>query len=155
LSILKFGGSAFAISDWLGGDADTRKPDDKTLGDGFACDENGCIARLADNAVIAVARTAAALAEDCKAASLVVTPREAPPGCGGTLIDRKALRTRGAMDLRRVGDKWEIESATPPGTDRPWARGSAAEETPAATTRPAAQTPRDATPRPEDLEADD
>jgi competence protein ComEC len=154
LSVLKFGGSAFTIVDWLGGDADTRKPDDKTLGEGFACDENGCVARLADNTVIAVARAAAALA--CKAASLVITPRDAPPGCAAKIIDRKMLRARGAMDLRRAGGSWQIEAATPPGTDQPWARGVTAEETPATTTRPASRAPaRDATPRAEDLEADD
>ena len=156
LSVLKFGGSAFTVTDWLGGDADTRKADDRTLGDGFSCDENGCIARLADNTVVAVARGAAALAEDCKAASLVITPREAPPGCAATVIDRKVLRARGAMDLRRAGDAWQIEAATPPGTDRPWARGATVEETPAAaSSRPARAAPRDATPRPQDLEADD
>jgi competence protein ComEC len=153
LSIQKFGGAAFAITDWLGSDSDARKPDDKNLGEGFSCDENGCVARLRDNAAVAVSRTAAALAEDCVAASLVITQREAPPGCAATVVDRKTLRASGALDLWRAGPGWRIEAATPPGTDRPWARRQAKDEAVrAAASRPA---PRDATPRAEDLEADD
>ena len=80
-------------------------------------------------------------------------------GCAATILDRKTLRARGAMDIRRKGEGWEIEAAMPPGTDRPWARGSdAVEAVPAApTARPAARNApvRDATPRTEDLEADD
>jgi competence protein ComEC len=158
LTALKLSGSAFTIRDWLAGDGDMRTPDDKALASGFACDETGCIARLADNSVIAVSRTAAALAEDCKTAALVITPRDAPPACAAMVLDRKALRARGAMDIRRVGGGWQIEAAMPPGTDRPWARGSTVEATPAAATvRPAARNApaRDATPRTEDMEADD
>ena len=159
LTALKLSGSAFTIRDWLAGDGDTRTPDDKALASGFACDETGCIARLADNSIVAVSRTAAALAEDCKTAALVITPREASPGCATKVLDRKVMRARGAMDIRRKGEGWQIEAAMPPGTDRPWARGSDAVKTaPAATTtRPAARNApvRDATPRTEDLEADD
>jgi competence protein ComEC len=158
LSALKLGGSAFTINDWLGGDADVRTAVDKSLGDGFVCDENGCIVRLADNMIVAVSRTASAIAEDCRAASLVVTARDALPGCAATIIDRKLLRARGAQDLRRVGDGWQIEAARPSGTDRPWARAAAGEEAPQATRRSTTRDDaalRDATPRAEDLEADD
>ena len=156
LSVLKFGGSTFTINDWLGGDADLRTSADKALSDGFACDENGCTARLADNTIVAVSRTAAAISEDCRAASLVITARDASPGCEATIIDRKLLRARGAQDLQRVGERWQIVSARPMGTDRPWARATA-EETPSTPRRSTARdaAPRDATPRAEDLEADD
>jgi competence protein ComEC len=105
-----------------------------------------------DNAAVAVSRTAAALAEDCAAASLIITQREAPPDCAATVVDRRTLRASGAMDLWRAGLGWRIEAAAPPGTDRPWARGQVREEALPTTARPA---PRDATPRAEDMEADD
>ena len=60
---------------------------------------DGYAAKLADGAFVAVARTPAALAEDCKRAALVVTAREAPPGCSAMVIDRAASRAGGAMAI--------------------------------------------------------
>jgi competence protein ComEC len=122
---------------------------------GFRCDALGCIARLADGKLVAAATSADAFEEDCREAALVVTARNAPPACAATIIDRNAAHARGAMALRRKGEGWEITAARPAGQDRPWARGVATtEETTTAAARQ--QTPtRDATPRPEDLEAGD
>jgi hypothetical protein len=114
----------------------------------------GCIARLADGRLLSVAASADAFEEDCRKAALVVTARNAPPACAAMIIDRNTVHARGAMALRRKGEGWDITAARPAGQDRPWARGAATEET----TTPAARQqtpPRDATPRPEDLEAGD
>ncbi|HVG52589.1 MAG TPA: ComEC/Rec2 family competence protein [Xanthobacteraceae bacterium] len=151
LAIVRFGGDAFAIRDWLSADADARSHTDKTLRDGFGCDPQGCVARTKDGAIVAVSRSAQTLAEDCTRAALVVTQREAPPGCAATVLDRKALQTSGASEGFREDGRWRLETAYPPGYARPWAKRAPA-ETPPATARPAS---RDATPREEDLEAGD
>jgi competence protein ComEC len=154
LSIMRFEGNPFAIKEWLAADADVREPKDPSLKAGFTCDDAGCIARLANGDVVAMARSAAALADDCARASVMVTQREAPPDCAATTIDRKVLRARGALSLQRDGNGWQIEAARPSGTDRPWARAMPGAAELVTSTRSRAPT-RDATPRTEDLEADD
>src|SRR5262245_46250907 len=109
LSFLKAGNDSFAIQQWLAADADARTMKDP-LGEGIACDEAGCVGKLADGAVVAIARSIEAFAEDCRRAALVLSPREAPPGCAAPVIDRKAWQRNGALALRRVGDGWETTS---------------------------------------------
>jgi competence protein ComEC len=154
LSVMRFEGNPFAVREWLAADADARLNNDPKLKEGFSCDDAGCVARLSSGAVVALARTAEALADDCKRAALVVTTRQAPPGCAATVIDRSVVRAKGALSLRQDGDTWRIEATRPPGTDRPWARAAAgAPDVPTAIrNRP---TVRDATPRAEDLDVDD
>ena len=73
LSVMRTGTSdGFALREWLGADADARTPADPTLRDGIACDEIGCIARLADGTLVALAFAAEAFAEDCRRAALVI-----------------------------------------------------------------------------------
>jgi competence protein ComEC len=147
-------GTAFTVREWLAADGDARAVTDPALADGFACDDTGCIARLADGHLVALVLKPDAFAEDCARAALVVTARETPPGCTATAIDRKVSRARGALALKRVADRWEIAAARPTGHDRPWARSMPASDSapPPSTARPA---PRDATPRLEDLEPGD
>jgi competence protein ComEC len=154
LAILKTGSDIFATRDWLSADADARAVKDKALGEGLACDDAGCIGRLADGSLVAIARTIEAFEEDCRRAALVVSAREAPPGCAARVIDRKEWQRAGALALHRVGTSWKITAARPAGHDRPWARAVAqAEDAPTSTTsastRPA---PRDATPNTDDIE---
>jgi competence protein ComEC len=156
LAMIKSGSDTFAFRDWLMADADLRSPKDKALGEGIRCDEAGCIGRLRDGALVSIARTAEAFAEDCRRAAVVVSAREAPPACAALTIDRPVWRRSGAVALRRIGEGFEVTVARPPGYDRPWARavtlpGEAdASRTPS--TRPQ---PRDATPNVEDLEPGD
>jgi competence protein ComEC len=152
LSAVRFGSDTFALRDWLTADADARAPNDGTLKAGFACDADGCVAKLADGALVAVPRTPAALAEDCARAALVVTIREAPPGCAAAIVDRAMSRAGGAMAIVRDAKVFRIERSYPAGYDRPWARRSIVSPATAASSRPTA---RDATPQAEDLEAGD
>jgi competence protein ComEC len=154
LSAMRFGSSGFAIRDWLAADADARSATDPTLKDGFSCDDAGCIARLPGGDIVAIARTPDALVDDCMRAALIVASREPPPGCTATAITRRQLRGSGALALRRDDKSWQVEATRARGMDRPWGRGAgeAIDLTPAAPNRPA---PRDATPHPEDIEADD
>ena len=130
-------------------------PKDKSLNDGIACDEIGCVARLADGTMVALPFAAEAFEEDCRRAALVISQRTAPPSCGVTRIDRAVWPRTGATALYHAAKGWETVVAFPPGYDRRWARGAAPRaesDTPSATATPA---PRDATPRAEDLAPED
>jgi competence protein ComEC len=155
LSIFKSGSDTFAIGMWLAADADGRQAKDKALGNGLSCDGAGCIGRLADGSIVAISRTNQALEEDCRRAAVVVSARTAPADCEALLINRKAWERHGALALRRVAQGWEIEAARPDGYARPWARSAAHLDEEAALPRLAPAQPRDATPRPEDLEPGD
>jgi competence protein ComEC len=155
LSMVRWGSDAFAFRAWLAADADPRDPNDKNLGNGIRCDEAGCIGRLRDGALIAIARTTAAFEEDCRRAALVVTPREPPADCPTMVVDRDLLRRFGAVTLRRLGNGFEMTPARPPGYNRPWAAAAAPS---AGTVEPGQPLPprgRDATPRVEDLDPGD
>jgi competence protein ComEC len=155
LATLRTGSDSFAIQQWLAADADARSVKEKELAEGIRCDDAGCIARLADGAIVAIARRPEAFEEDCRRAAVVVSQRTAPPDCAALVIDRAVWQRGGAMALRHLSGKWDITAARPPGLDRPWARGRhPAEEVPASAAPPRRE-PRDATPRAEDMEPGD
>ena len=141
----------FALREWLTADGDARTDKDESLDEGIRCDQAGCVARLADGRAVALSRTADALSEDCDVAAFVVTARTAPPGCTAVTIDRNAARAGGAVSVRMEQGSFTVEEARPGNRDRPWAKRLAT--APTAPSRPTP--PRDATPRPADLEADD
>jgi competence protein ComEC len=153
LAIHRTGRDAFAVREWLAADGDARTADDKSLGEGFRCDASGCIAALSDGRLVSQVIAPDAFEEDCARAVVVVSSRDAPPDCKALAIDRKASRAGGAIALRRNGDGFDLTAARPAGQDRPWARGALPpSEAAHSVTRPR---PRDATPRPQDLEAGD
>ncbi len=122
LAAIKFGNDTLSMREWLAADGDARDPADGTVAAGFACDPDGCIARLPDGAVLAVSRTAAAFADDCIRAALIVTLRMVPADCAATVIDRATLRTNGATALTYRNGRFEMTAARPEGIDRPWTR---------------------------------
>jgi hypothetical protein len=71
------------------------------------------------------------------------------------VIDRMTPRALGALALRRVGERWEITAATPRGQDRPWVPAARDGGTRVSVPATSAATQRDATPREDDLRADD
>jgi len=154
------GGDTFAIHEWLAGDADGRDVHDRGLGEGMACDTSGCIGKLADGALVAYVTAPDAFEEDCARAILIVTAHEPPPGCAAAVIGRKLWRRQGALALRRSGSGFVIASARSANFDRPWspapqhARLAVATETGADISAPSRSAPRDATPRQDDIEAD-
>jgi competence protein ComEC len=154
LAIVHSGRDSFAVRQWLAADADARSHTDESLGAGIRCDPAGCIGRLADGRLIALARSIEAFEEDCRRAAVVASPRDAPTGCAALVIDRNVLRRTGAVALRRTGEGFAMSAVRPPGYDRPWAQARASPTSTSAT--PAAGTPApDATPRPQDLEPGD
>jgi len=152
LSVLYNNRDAFALKEWLAADADARDPKDASLQNGVACDAIGCIGRLADGRLVSYAQSLEALAEDCKRAVAVVSPREAKLPCAAALVDRRAWREKGAIALRWTGTRFEEMAARPVGLDRPWARGPQSEAAAPPTTQPGVI---DATPRREELEPGD
>jgi competence protein ComEC len=166
LALHHSGGDSFAVREWLAADADGRDVHDKGLGQGIACDQSGCIGKLADGTLVAYGLAPEAYEEDCRRAALVVATRGDPPAdCRAKVIPRALWRQRGALALRRQlgaeGVDFVIDSARPQNFDRPWSPAVARRETPPApiATAPNAEgtrlsVPRDATPRQEDIEAD-
>lgn len=154
LSILKTGSDSFALQQWLAADADARTAKD-AVDEGLACDHAGCIGRLADGSIVAIARTPEAFAEDCRRAAVVLSQRTAPPDCAALVVDRPVWQRGGAIALRRVGTTWEVSAAKPAGYDRPWARARSPAEDTSTPTAPSRRAPLDATPRPEDLQPGD
>ena len=156
LAIVQSGNDAFAVRAWLAADGDARGPKDATLGNGIRCDAAGCVGKLRDGTLVAIANSIEAFQEDCRRAAVVVSTRDAPPDCDAVVIDRQVSGRFGAMSLRRVGERFEITPARPAGYDRPWARSAvqAAGSNEAATATSRRQ-PSDATPRADDLEAGD
>jgi competence protein ComEC len=143
LAAVKFGHDTLSVREWLAADGDARDPADGAVKAGFACDPDGCVARLPDGKVVAVARSAAAFADDCIRAALIVTVRPVPADCAATVIGRAALREHGALALTWRGGRFETAAARPDGIERPWAhrreaaargnggQGAAASATPA------------------------
>lgn len=162
LRIMRAGGDAFAVREWLAADADARTPTDKTLGEGVACDAHGCVAKDAHGRSIAFARQASALADDCRQAFLIVTSRQAPAGCAAAVIDRPLLQARGALALFAQDDQqsggegegYRIEPTRPAGENRPWAKETGSADLPELIA-PQQVVTRDATPRAGDLEPGD
>src|SRR5690606_11961535 len=88
----------FTTGIWLRADGDPReagaiRPD--------GCDTSGCIGRMKDGRLVALALDRAAFAEDCRRAILVVTPLAAPERCAlhTTVIDRATLARSGSIAL--------------------------------------------------------
>jgi competence protein ComEC len=150
LSIHRTGRDAFAVREWLAADGDLRAADDKSLGEGLRCDASACIARLAGGGLASHVIAPDAFGEDCVRAAVVVTSRDAPPGCKAMTIDRGVSRSSGAIALTRHGSGFDWAAARPPGQDRPWAHGMTRSQHP----HPAEPSP-DATPHPQDLQAGD
>jgi competence protein ComEC len=159
LAVHHTGGDTFATREWLAADADGRDVRDAGLGSGITCDPSACVGKLADGRFVSYVLAPDAFEEDCRRAVLVIATRTPPPDCAAMVIDRIVWRSRGALALRRAGDGFVVESARPANGDRPWARSANAAaanvELPASSGAGSAPPPRDATPRSDDLQADD
>ena len=160
------GGDSFAVREWLAADGDGRDVHDPSLHQGIACDPSGCIGKLADGAMISYVLTPEAYEEDCARAALVVASRGEPPAdCRAAVIGRALWRQRGALALRRIGTDrgadFVVDSTRPRNFDRPWAPAPVARDTAMSMTgneagesQGAGRPSRDATPRQDDIEAD-
>jgi len=109
------------VEQWLRADGDSRNPKDKSLGLGTHCDGAGCVAKTADGRSIALDQDIAAIEEDCRRATIVITRLKAPPGCGATLVlDKASLDTRGAATLSFMPDGIRLRAARQASETIPW-----------------------------------
>ena len=135
--------SAFTAEQWLRADGDARVPDlvgkaGLTL-PGTRCDRLACVAPLQGGGFVSLVTDAAAFAEDCRRAMLVVTPLAAPASCGAkVVVDRISLETTGALALTLRGGSWLTTQARSIGEDRPWSPAPRPERRRAASARPGA-----------------
>lgn len=121
--ILNGKGNAFAVSQWLLGDADQRKPESAGLGGESRCDVTGCITHLLDGRVIAFVNEPQALAEDCARADVVITKLYAGTRCQGPelLLDGAHFAAHGATELRLQKDgSFAMRVARKDVVMRPW-----------------------------------
>ena len=163
LAMVKNGSDPFAFRDWLAADADAPCTQGQDAGRGhLPATRPSCIGRLADGAlVVLISRRIDAFEEDCRRAAVVLTARNAPPGCAAVVVDRKVWRRQAARSRSAGwGRVFEFSTASrPEGYARPWtldagrlAAAAAASSVPAASGRGA---PRDATPSLEDIDPSD
>ena len=153
LGILGKPGS-FTAEQWLRADGDPRDAAGSDAATGKAaraalvapgsrCDRLGCVAPLPGGGAVALVSDAAAFAEDCRRATIVVTPLVAPEPCSAPVVlDRLALEASGAVALVRRGEAWARREARAAGADRPWSPAPA----------PARRLERRLPPRPEPAE---
>jgi competence protein ComEC len=121
--VLNGKGNAFAVSQWLLGDADARKPDSAGLGGDSRCDVSGCATRLIDGRVIAFISEPQALAEDCLRADVVITKLYVAQRCKGPelVLDGAHFAAHGATELRLQNDgTFAMRVARAEGVMRPW-----------------------------------
>ncbi len=118
--------SMFDLARLLEHDGDGRRPQDVAEGKGFRCDWSGCIARVREQRV-AVVRHAAALADDCEIADVVVIDRAAndgakPAGCAQSklVIDALSVRRNGAHAIQLPGAASDLRTVAGERGVRPW-----------------------------------
>ncbi len=157
LHLLRAAKDSFLLKEWLAADADPRIPTDPSLAEGVSCDEAGCMAGMADGALVALALKPEALSDDCERAALLVTARQAPPSCPSVVMSADRLRSQGAMALRRRVAGFAVVAVRPRGVNRPWSPAVGADAEAEATLTPRASVPRtvDATPSEADLQAEE
>jgi competence protein ComEC len=157
LHLMRTAKDTFLLKEWLAADADARQPADSSLTEGVSCDDAGCVAEMADGALVALALRPDALSDDCERAALVVTARQAPPSCPSPVMSGERLRSQGAIALRRTRDGFVVDAVRPKGVDRPWspAVGGDTEAETSLAPRPAAPRAVDATPAEADLQAEE
>ena len=158
LHLMKTAKDAFQIKEWLAADADARPAADPSLTDGVSCDDEGCVAQMADGRLVALTLRPGALADDCERAALLVTAKQAPPACASTVIGLERLRRQGAMALWRAQDGFVVGAVKARGLNRPWAPAAEGEAEAGPATlapRPAAPLAVDATPAEADVQGED
>jgi competence protein ComEC len=146
---------AFLVREWLAADADSRLPNDPSLGQGTACDDAGCATRMSDGAYVAIATRPDAFVDDCSKAAVVVTSRDAPPVCSALVFDQDRLRQSGSVALRQQGQSWVVDRVRPDGTDRPWSHVERPVAAKSTARRQSGTRPVDATPAESDLNPED
>jgi competence protein ComEC len=156
LRVMRTAKDSFLVREWLAADADSRTAADPGLAQGVSCDADGCVVRMADGRLVALALRPQALADDCVRAAIVVTAKPAPEDCAALVIDQDRLRRQGTLALRQSGSGFAVVAIRPDGVDRPWSPAVAAgPAVKASSLRPRITLPVDATPAEADQQPED
>jgi competence protein ComEC len=126
LSAMAGRGSTFELARWLEHDGDGRPAADVAKASAFRCDVLGCTARVG-GAPVAVAKSPAALRDDCAAARILVLTFKRPRKCAGAdavplLIDVDDLAARGAHALYLEGGHLRVVAVADERGVRPWSQ---------------------------------
>jgi competence protein ComEC len=121
LSAIAGRGSSYELARWLEHDGDSRTPAEAGKAAAFACDRQGCIAHV-KGIRLALARSAAALRDDCTLAPILVLAFPKPARCrpAGPVIDADALAARGTHALTIEAGRVRVETVADARGDRPW-----------------------------------
>lgn len=155
LRVMRTSKDAFLLREWLAADADARPITDPGLSEGVSCDEAGCVVMAADGKLVALNWRPEALADDCARAAVMVSAHPPPDDCAALVLDRNLLEQRGTLALHRHADGFAIKSVHPPGGDRPWSPRGVAAASGVAKIQSGRIAPMDATPREDDMQAED
>lgn len=118
----------YSLEKWLAADGDGREPKAARDPRVFFCDERGCVAQVR-GARLSVAKHAAALAQDCKLADIVVTPLELRTPCPApaVVVTHAQLQARGAHAIYIEGKgterRYRVTTAAEQRGARPWSVG--------------------------------
>jgi competence protein ComEC len=125
-------GSSYELARWLEHDGDGRSAAEAGKASAFRCDRLGCTAQV-KGLRVAIARSAAALRDDCSMAAVVVMAFPKPARCrpAGLAIDSDDLAARGAHALTVENGKVRVETVADARGERPWSQKVSASETPA------------------------
>lgn len=90
----------FSLKAWLESDGDARKPREAAKGEGFQCDEHSCLA-LVRGRIVSHVFHPAALADDCRRASVLIASIPVTEPCPAplVLIDARDLWEKGARTV--------------------------------------------------------
>jgi competence protein ComEC len=82
LAATSVGRATFELGRWLEHDGDSREPKDiLNKSKAFRCDGIGCVAKVAGDTTLSVARHGSAFADDCAAATILIATIPAPKEC--------------------------------------------------------------------------
>jgi competence protein ComEC len=138
--------STFAIEQWLERDGDLRAIE-QIGNDQFVCDSLACTIDLPGGGTMAIVNHRAALAEECRAARIVIMTFKRQGPCPGPelVIDEQDLEDEGAAAIWTRGAGFELNRASPRQSARPWTRGRTSEpntNNPASSAQPPPSTGR-------------
>jgi competence protein ComEC len=121
LSALAGRSSGFELARWLEHDGDARPPAEAAKAAAFRCDSQGCITHV-KGLRLAVAKSGAALRDDCTRAAILIAPFPKLARCrpAGAVIDIDDLATHGAHALTIAAGSVRISTVAETRGQRPW-----------------------------------
>ncbi|MGL5138720.1 MAG: ComEC/Rec2 family competence protein, partial [Beijerinckiaceae bacterium] len=122
LAILGRARGGFIVDRWLAADGDMRTGVAVSPRTASRCDRFGCVTYLADAKPVSLVLAPDAFEEDCRRAAIIVSPLRAPAWCkpGGLLLDQDMLARTGSLAIRRNGEAFDVTTARPADSWKPW-----------------------------------